>query len=227
MKEGDELFKGTIHEGRWFLFHDSLSLWTATDAQKYLATILVRERQVRPRGEAASDEFGIYKDRLVGNRPENCRALDAHGFADLVAALKRHVAISRAAGIDEDDEKAFAASTPKRLWSALVRVWTVAPTAEQIEVYIRDWPRVLGLIVKADGCIVPEENIRRGVRAEGTKRDRKRGNKKTNKPRVLHKHLLESDAVKQLFDGWNAEVVLDELPDDYGNEEGEGEGMRE
>ena len=54
--------------------------------------------------------------------------------------------------------------TPTQVWSTLTRVWTVAPTSEEIVQDISAFPRVLEIIRDKMGCIVPDISLRSGRR---------------------------------------------------------------
>lgn len=204
--EGNRLYAGTARANDWRIFHDSLDQWVEPDAQAFMASMGMGARQIKPEGEAAQAFTGTrYACTLVGNRPEHTRALDSHGFHHLSVAIDHHLAMSRTAGLQPTDPTAFDASTPVRLWRAMERVWQVAPSSEQIMADIFDWPSVIDKIIAANGCIVPEEDCRRGVRKAMSKREpgrelkrrpRAEQTKATNLPRALHPDLENCPAVQ-------------------------------
>ena len=55
--------------------------------------------------------------------------------------------------------------TPQAVSSTLLKCWTIAPTSERIIEDISAFPRVLGKIVAAEGCVVKDEFLRTGRRA--------------------------------------------------------------
>ena len=87
VKESKKLYAGTDAADRFMIFHDHLSCWWENDAQAYLRDILKfpLDRQMRAEG-ATNENNRYYKNKLVGNSPEMCRALDSHGFAVALSA---------------------------------------------------------------------------------------------------------------------------------------------
>lgn len=170
-----------------------------------MASLGMAKRQIVPEGATAEAFKGTrYERHLVGNRPEMARGLDSHGFHHLRVAKAHHLAMSRAAGLTRDDERSFDASRPKDLARALDRLWTVAPTPEQIQADIYDWPAVLDKIIEYKGRIVPEYDCRSGVRKAMSRRDptrelkrrpRAEQKKSTMVPPVLHPDLATCPAV--------------------------------
>lgn len=70
-------------------------------------------------------------DSIVGDSPENARALDSYGFSDLETSIRFHVSMT--ASLAATDEKKFQLGTPKHVWSAMVRCWnTCEPTSDRI-----------------------------------------------------------------------------------------------
>ena len=83
--------------------------------------------------------------------------------------------------------------TVQEVESTLRRVWTVAPTSEQIVADIQAFPRVIQKIIDVRGCVAPDENFRGGRRelrkdGKGTLAGRKRARSQiaTNTDLILH-----------------------------------------
>jgi hypothetical protein len=139
---------------------DGLSSWWETQA--HLATLGFQDRQLTSLG-ATNRGSAYYEGKLVGNSPELCRGLDAHGFSDLETSIHYHVSLTRMM-YDEDDARKFLTGTPKEMWSTMERCWQVEPTSERIVEDILAFPRVLRLIISAKGCVVADDQLRSGRR---------------------------------------------------------------
>ena len=140
------------------IIHDGLCL----DDQEYLHTQWgMRDRQIRSLG--ITSRGTRYYRKLVGNSPELCLGLDAHGFSDLEAAIAYHVSITRLPYTDNNPHK-FKTGTPDEMWSTMSRCWKVAPSRTRIVDNIVALPRVLRLIVAANGYAVADDNLRSGSR---------------------------------------------------------------
>ena len=107
-----------------------------------------------------------YKGKLPGNSPENCRALDSHGFAD----LKMNVVFSTMvhaffrANQSADQSHRFSMATPSAVESAMFRCWEVAPNPERIRDDIMGAELVWAKILAADGVAIPDAAFRNGKR---------------------------------------------------------------
>ena len=115
--------------------------------------------------------------------------------------------------------------TPKAVWSTLDRVWKVAPTSAQIVADIDAFPDVLQKIVEAEGCVVPDEDLRRGRRARKaddsgnlTGRLRKRQRKATQMDFDLHPDcapalaILHAAQIRVMEEAAEAEDEDDNVP---------------
>ena len=67
------------------------------------------------------------------------------------------------------------------------RCWTLEPTSERIQEDLNDLERVLDIIIERKGAVVPEMNIRHGVRLQAINNGRVLEHKVTKRQR---KHLL-------------------------------------
>jgi hypothetical protein len=103
----------------FMLFHDGLSTWWEKEAQDHLATLGFRDRQLTSLG-ATNRGRAYYEGKLVGNSPELCRGLDAHGFSDLETCIHFHVSLTRMM-YDEHDPRKFKTGTPIEMWSTVVQ----------------------------------------------------------------------------------------------------------
>ena len=155
-------YVGTTHEKDFIIYHDALSTWWEQGAQEHMAARGFRDRQWRCLGSTNADTR--YALKLVGDSPELCRALDAHGFADLGNAINYHVSVS-CSQYAVGDARRFEMGTPPQVWSTMSRCWTVAPTSARIIEDIDALPGVLEKIIAANGCVVHDEFLRTGRRA--------------------------------------------------------------
>ena len=92
-----------------------------------------------------------------------CCGLDTHGFSDLEVAIAYHVFITRLTYADNNPHK-FKTGIPDEMWSTMSQCWEVAPSSSRIVDDILALPRVLRLILSADGCAVAVDNLRSGRR---------------------------------------------------------------
>jgi hypothetical protein len=111
-----------------------------------------------------------YEGKLVGDRPEFCRGLDAYGFADLKRCTERMRALTSTYAVN--DPRRFNFGTPDQAWSTVSRCFQIEPVSDRIIADIEDFPRVLQLVIEANGSVVQEINLRHGHRrATGSGRD--------------------------------------------------------
>jgi hypothetical protein len=160
--ESTKIYANTPVANTFMLFHVGLSTWWEKEAQEYLATLGFRDRQLTSLG-ATNRGSAYYEGKLVGNSPELCRGLDAHGFSDLETSIHYHVSLTRMM-YDEGDPRKFLTGTPKEMWSTMERCWQVEPTSERIVEDVLAFPRVLRVIINAKGCVVADDQLRSGRR---------------------------------------------------------------
>jgi hypothetical protein len=153
-------YKGTPREKDFMIFHDGLSAWWEKGSQDLMAKLGFRDRQLR--GLGSTNKGTRYEGKLPGDSPEVCRGLDAHGFADFERAVTYNCAVSSAYPVG--DERRMSMGTPPAVSKTLIKCWTIAPTSERIVEDISAFPRVLGKIVAAEGCVVKDEFLRSGRR---------------------------------------------------------------
>ena len=131
----------------------------------YLKEIGWYDRFIKITGSNNEKVVKYYRDSVVGDSPENARALDSYGFSDLETSISYHVAMT--AALEVDDVKKFQLGTPRQIWSAMERCWNLCePTSDRIVQDIQGWPAVLEKIVDAQGCMIPGDDLRSGHRAE-------------------------------------------------------------
>jgi hypothetical protein len=164
INESIKIYEGTVHEFDFFLFHDGLSAWWEEGAQAYMASRGFKDRQIKNNNDG--NKTTRYHQKVVGDSPEICRALDSHGFAHLEQCIKMHVALTSCYEID--DPRRFKLGTPKEVYDTLQRCWTIAPTSEQIIEDIMGFRLILEKIVAAEGCVIADEYLRTGRRARGS-----------------------------------------------------------
>ena len=159
--EGNKLFMDTEYRNSWWLCHDHLSAWWEKEARDYIAARGFKDRQLRAWGSV--NKGTRYHHSLVGNRPEMC-PLDAHLFADLKEAVRKHVVMTCV--LDKEDESRFKMGTPGELSATLIRTWTSHPEPYRIVQDISRIPATVDRIIEHHGGIVPDEELRHGRRAE-------------------------------------------------------------
>lgn len=191
--ESTKAYANTPEANTFMLFHDGLSTWWEKEAQDHMATLGFRDRQITSIGTTNKGST-YYEGKLVGNSPELCRGLDAHGFSDLETSIQYHVSLTRMM-YDETDNRKFKTGTPAELWSTMERCWQVEPTSERIVEDILAFPRVLRLIINAKGCVVADDQLRSGRRyvavderseLKHKPRDRQRKSTISKSARVCH-----------------------------------------
>ena len=113
--------------------------------------------------QSGTNDGTRYAEKLVGNSPE-LMPLDNNLFADLMFAVKQHVALTHS--LEPGNPKKFSTGTPQQCWRTLVRTWQVAPTPERIVQDIQRWPKALDAIIEAQGAVVHDQTERHGRRAK-------------------------------------------------------------
>ena len=81
--------------------------------------------------------------------------VDNNLFADLMFAVKQHVALTHS--LEPGNPKKFSTGTPQQCWRTLVRTWQVAPSPERIVQDILRLPRHIQRVFDADGKSVPKQ----------------------------------------------------------------------
>ena len=127
VSESKKIYDGTEYEDTFMIFHDGLTAWWAPDGQAYLKTLGFEDRQLRC--VTANVDSRYYANKVVGDSPEICRSLDAHGFSDLEVAAKYNCALSSV--YDHGDPRRFGMGTAPEVTSTQLRCWEVAPTSDR------------------------------------------------------------------------------------------------
>ena len=189
-------YAGSTHEHNFVIFHDALSQWWEPSAQEFMRSLGFQHRQVKCIG-ATNAGRPRYANKLVGNSPELCRALDSHGFADLKNAIDVNRALTCAV-FPVGDARRFEMGTPSAVFSTMSRCWQVAPSSARVMEDIKALPRVIEKIIAYKGCCVPDEFLRDGRRRykkngeEAKKKARSRQRKETVQSAPLHPHAEEA-----------------------------------
>ncbi len=90
-----------------------------------------------------------YEDKIVGDSPVMCRALDSHGVADLKLALFKYASFTSL--YPKGDPRRFNTGTPEELLSPINRTWRVAPTSKRVIEDVELIPAVFDKIIEARG----------------------------------------------------------------------------
>ena len=115
----------------------------------HLAARSFANRQVR---NITANKGTRYENKIVGDSPEMCRALDSHGFADLKAAIVKCASFTSL--YPAGDPRRCNLGTPPELFRSIQRTWAVAPTMRRIIEDVMALPRVLDVVIAARGCVV-------------------------------------------------------------------------
>ena len=88
------MYAGTDMEDGFLMFHDAPAQWNEDEAQLYIKTRYpgFENRFIKPVGTTCAGT--TYHNMVPGNSPENARALDSFGFADLEYAMCFNCALS-------------------------------------------------------------------------------------------------------------------------------------
>ena len=78
--ESERVYRFTLHGEDFRIFHDGLTVWWTKENQDYIELKGFKDRQLRCEGN--TNKNTRYENKVVGDSPEICRALDAYGFAD-------------------------------------------------------------------------------------------------------------------------------------------------
>lgn len=205
--EHKRFFSGTKREKSSFIFHDGLTAWWEADAQEHMRSLGFGDRQLRILPANNSKVASYYQNGLAGNSPEMCRGLDAHGFADLGRSLTLNCSIAASLPRDDPERLKWGMGTPKTLLYSMLRSWEHSPSSERIVEDIYNFPMVLDKIIKAEGCVVPDEILRTGRRAiSGGSKDRSRTRKNTIRSADHHpdldnawKAMMDPEAIEANF----------------------------
>ena len=213
--ESNKIYENTPLFLTFMIFHDGLSAWWEKEAQDYMESRGFKHRQLMNTNEGNSTTR--YNNKVVGDSPEICRALDSHGFAHLERSIKLQVAVTSSYAID--DPRRFKLGTPAEVFNTLKRCWTIAPTSDQIVEDIMGFDRILEKIIESEGCVIPDEFLRTGRRARSAsgavlkKNPSKRQRIDTNIGILLHADSIDAS---KMISSTSAEIfkLVDESDDD-------------
>ena len=93
--------------------------------------------------------------------PEMARGLDSFCFADLEMLMALHVAVTN--DLPREDPVKFSLSSPHAVASAMERCWSIIPDKRMAD-DISGLEHVLQKGIERQGCIIPDEDVRRGHR---------------------------------------------------------------
>ena len=132
--------------------------------------------------EHLAKKYPLLKDRIIvpvgtsrvgttakrggppGNSPENARATDSFGFADLEYSINLNHALACVYPYG-DARRIFGQGTPNEVWHLMNECWIhCAPAPERIKEDILGWKGVAQQIVDAKGAMVPDLDFRSGRR---------------------------------------------------------------
>lgn len=126
-----QVYSNTPFAKSFMIYHDHLSIMWEQRAIAYLKEIGWYDRFIKITGSNNAKVVKYYRDSVVGDSPENARALDSYGFSDLECSMSFHVAMT--AALLPNDEKKFQLGTPNQVWRTMERCWNVCePTSERI-----------------------------------------------------------------------------------------------
>ena len=149
-------------ENSFMIYHDALKQFWEKGAREYISARGFADRILRIQTPFFENVVKRYQDGVVGDSPEMARGLDSYGFQDLELSIQFHVALT--SEYPDNDPRKFKLGTPTDVWNTMVRCWQTEPTSDRVIADIEDWPRVLQVIVDAEGCVVHGEAVRSGHR---------------------------------------------------------------
>ena len=163
--ESERVYKGTVAEGKFFIFHDCLLQWWTPEAQKHMTARGYEHRQMRILPPTCAKVHKRYQLKLVGDSPELCRGLDSHGFADLDAAVTLNCSLATYYPIGHAMRAKWNLGNVDALWTCMAETWMkCAPTSGRFVEDIMKIVPVLDKIIEAKGGVVPDEFYRTGRR---------------------------------------------------------------
>ncbi|NCF93533.1 MAG: hypothetical protein GWQ05_21640 [Verrucomicrobiaceae bacterium] len=182
MITGHDFFRGTEYEGKWFLYHDALSLMTDKETKKWMAEKGHLRYWILPE-LGLNDDVGNFGGRPVGASPE-FMPLDASLNKDIHESVSRHCILSRFAmrKLNEDDPRRFRMTSPTEAENAYKRVLDpengVAPSSKRIIEDIDGVWAAMKIVVKAKGAYVQGLAERTGRRFLKSKKKMGHGGKR-------------------------------------------------
>jgi hypothetical protein len=163
--ESERVYKGTVAEGKFSIFHDCLLQWWTPKAQEFMKARGYEHRQLRILPPTCAKVNTRYRWKLVGDSPELCRGLDSHGFADLDAAVTLNCSLATYYPKGHAMREKWNLGNVDALWNCMAETWMkCAPTSDRIAEDIMKIVPVLDKIIEAKGGVVPDEFYRTGRR---------------------------------------------------------------
>jgi len=133
--ESEKVFRGTIHEDDWFIYHDALTLFSSAVSLQYMSDKGYKDHLILP--QLGCNDGTNYKNRMVGMRPE-MMPLDAHLNQDTHESVDRHCNLT--SHLPDNDPRKYSKRTPNKLREAYKRIWDPelgttggAPSSARIE----------------------------------------------------------------------------------------------
>ena len=155
-----ELHKDLPNPHVFHFWHDALAQMNNAATKQWMFDHGMLHHWILP--EAGCNEGTRYSTHPPGNSPE-CMPLDCNLFKDWKDGIDRHVFL--ASHLSDSDPRKFSQTTPKRLSSAMIRVWQGIPSSERI---VQDIKRVIykniPTIIEHKGIIVQGLGNRSGNR---------------------------------------------------------------
>ncbi len=197
--DGDWLFVDTRFAKTWMIYHDALSQWWEKEAQEYIKSKGMFDRQWRARG--ATNDFlpPYYRDKLMSDSPE-LMPLDSSLFGDLVEKVAELVTLT----VLLSEEEKYSMATPDKAWRTMVDAWTQVPESRIIE-DVDKFVVAIDAIIAAEGCYVSDKDLRNGHRKLMQKLVRGGAVRKDGGEKATAARLKEGlKEVMMSWDGWSA-----------------------
>jgi hypothetical protein len=126
-------------------------------------------RIIKP--EKGCNDGTTYAEHATAGMSHELMPLDTSLFAYMMAVLHKHTGSTR--HLPTGDPLKFDMSTSKRLWSAVTRVWEIAPTSAEIVMDCGKFDTHVRAIVANKGAKVPGIGDSNGRRGEAAREGRR------------------------------------------------------
>ena len=144
------------------VYHDHLSILWDKSGVNYMKEVGLYDMMIKIESVNHDKVSKHYRDTVVGDTPEMARGLDSFCFADLERLMALHVALTN--DLPKEDPKKFSLSSPDAVASTMKRCWSIIPDKRMAD-DISGLEHVLQKGIEYEGCIIPDEDVRRGHRA--------------------------------------------------------------
>ena len=155
-----QLYEDLPNPNNFHWWHDALIQMNNPTTKQWMHDHDMLHHWILP--ESGCNAGARYSTHPPGNTTE-AMPLDYNLFKDWNDGLERHVLLTR--NLDDEDPKNFSLTTPKRIASAMERVWDSIPTSAQVA---QDVNRVMKVntskIIEHGGVIAPGLGNRKGER---------------------------------------------------------------